>query len=681
MSISNSDEQEKLLAKVDRFFKEAKQARDRRKEEFEEAERFYDGKQWKVATERPVDNFCFQIIETEVPILTDSTPGTEIIAHQEDREDDAKILNSAIDYTYDQEDLTLKNSLVLKSALKTGTAFYAPRWDPDREEGEGGTEIRILNWRNFFIDPLANELDDAAYAGVRVQIRVDELARMFPDKEDEIREHVMSADDLFRGMDREALREEKHDFRSDTTSDPKQDIKETTVFEEMYLKDYSMEEIPLEEVEAEIDKEFNEIEQGINPDVGKSEPHGLHIEAHLSQERGILEAIKPELASALGIPISEITEEHEPFIAELFPDVAVSLQVLRDHMRMHEILDEENPGGKRPKFRNNIRYIIKTGKLILFDGEPDIPHGIFPYVPVYCYKDDNSFWGTGELKNIIKPQKSYNEMSFAEYESLMLTANTGWVKDDNSGVEDDDLTNEQGIIITKKQGSIVQRLESGTTSPQLGARRTADREVIEAISGINEATQGRKPGGITAARAIEALSAQAIGRMRLKSRYFELSSMKRLGILIAGIIVNKWSTERQIRIWDSNGKLKRMNFNPENVQDLKYEVRVAPGSTAGFDKQSLFEFYGNLAAQQIITPRQMIELVPDIPGKSKILELLEAQDEQTAIIEQLSAQNEQMTAQLQQVAQSVQGQLEAEGEVPPVEGAPPQGAAPVEGLQ
>jgi hypothetical protein len=269
---------------------------------------------------------------------------------------------------------------------------------------------------------------------------------------------------------------------------------------------------------------------------------------------------------------------------------------------------------------------------------------MYPVVPFYAYKDETSFWGTGEVKNILPIQKSLNEMDWAEYAGLRLVANPGWIADESSGVDESTLTNEQGLVVIKKQGTEVRRLEAGQISPQLGARRDSDIQSMQDISGINEATMGEAPTGDPSGVAIKKLQQQAIGRIRLKSRSYEEYSIPRRDKLILSRVVKYYSTERKLRIEDDFGQISFISFDPEEVKDLKYDLHLNPGTTAGLDKEAVYQLMTGLAQNQVIDPKTYIQAI-DIPQKGKILQSIEENDEKNAMLEQLQSENLQMKAQ------------------------------------
>lgn len=644
-----------IIERIDKLYKEAKKYREQFEPSWKEEDRFYSGKHWRFAEKRPLKNWCFSIVEGELPILTDSRPATDVIPYQPDQMEDANVLSSSMSYVYDDQNLMIKVNEVMRNALKAGPCgYHYVGFDPAGENGEGRVIIKTLPWDQVFIDPSANLIEDAGYAIIDIPTKKEEIIRLYPKKRKQI-EELKSGKNL---MGKESTQEYIDPTRWDGVGGDLDGVSErsryagedTLVLRETWLKDYSMEKIPMEDTIEEVVKESQEVMQGINPDIGLYENHIEHIKSH---EHHIVNIA----AAALGLSPELINDELIEQAMSSGEEVMIMISLLRDHIEAHKLYAQENPNAERPKYPMNMRQVVSVDDLVLFDDSPDVDDGMIPLVLYYCYKTGDSVYGFSEIRNMISSQKSYNEMDFSEYKGLKLSANPGWIKDENSGVSSDTLTNEDGLVVTKVQGTEVRRLEPGQISPQLTIRKQSDQMAMEQISGINEATQGRRPTGVTAAQAIKFLQEQSVGRIRLKTRMLEEYSMPRLGKLVSSRIVTYWNTERMLRVYDHNGQLKFVQFDPDRIQQLRYEIKVVPGSTAGLDKESIFTVMSGLAEKGVISPKTFIELV-DIPYKSKVLEDIEANDQMKMQLQQLAQENEE----LKQLVQDADKVL-AEGEI------------------
>lgn len=622
---------------INKHFEEASNYRKSFEPEWEECEDFYANKHWKDSN-KTFKNLIFPLIEQEMSILTDSMPGTDVLASRPEKDEAAKVLENAIHYVYEQQNLQLKQVMTIRSMLKTGNGFQYVDFDPNGENGEGTVLIKNIPWRHVFLDPAASDIDEAAFVGIKFPVRTAELKRRFPNFKDKITPN--NSEQESSGQDNKGREDRDSLGRTYSGDMDRYKINDMAILEEAWLRDYTMTDIPEEDTIAEIEKETNEFFQGINPDIGRYEHHENHMAAHGAQKASIV-------AEALGLLPQDVTEQDIENLKANDPEIGMVLMLIDDHNRIHAQYQEINPDNQKPKFNSSLRLVMKTGGTILYDGSAPVDDGMVPLVPYYAYKEEDSIWAFGEIKNILSSQKSYNEMDNAEYESLHLTSNGGYIIGSDCGVKPSEISNKRGKVYVTNPGSRFERNEPGQTSPQLSMRKQNDQMAMNDITGVNAASQGQQPGGVTAAKAIAALQQTTNGRVRLKATQIALYSMPRLGKLTASRIVKYWPAEKMMRITDSTtGEIKEVIFNPEEIKDLDYSIRVVPGTLAGTDKEAIFGVLEAFVEKGMITPKTFITIAPGIPYKKKILEEMEANDQQAAMLQQLAAENEQMKAQL-----------------------------------
>ena len=545
------------------------------------------------------------------------------------------MLESAIHFVYERNRTFLKDVMAIKSSLKTGNGWQYVDFDPDADNGKGMPIVKNIPWQYVYIDPAASELDEACFVGIKFPIRVDEARRKFPKFADKIA--PTGADGSAKEESHQGEREDRASYTIGRQGhDDKAKLDDMVTLEEAWIRSYEMVKVSEEETALEIEKETEEFFKGENPDISRHEDHATHLQAHEMQKRTIA-------AEALGLDPSLVTDMDIEGLRE-DPELGLVLNMIDDHNKIHTEYQKLNPKGERPKYNSNLRLIMKIGKLVVYDGDAPVDDGKVPLAVWYCYKDEESIYAMGEAEQILPAQKSYNEMDNAEYESLHLTANPGWKISNGCGVKPNSITNRKGQVFVVNEGHTFERLAPGQTSPQLEQRKMNDLQAMQIITGQNEASQGRQPGGVTAARAIEQLQAQTNGRYRLKISSNAMYSKQRVGELVAARIVKYWTTERYLRVHNQQtGEVVRVVFNPDEVKDLEYEIRVTPGALAGVDKQAIYEVMSTFVDKGMISPKTFFQVV-DVPHKRKILEELEASDQQNQMIQQLSMENEQLKA-------------------------------------
>jgi hypothetical protein len=110
--------------------------------------------------------------------------------------------------------------------------------------------------------------------------------------------------------------------------------------------------------------------------------------------------------------------------------------------------------------------------------------------------------------------------------------------------------------------------------------------------------------------------------------------MRRLGILTSQLILNHWSTEKQLRLRSDNTNIQTFVFDPLEMSDLEFTVDIAQGSMAGIDKDALNAFYMNLLSSQQITFEDFL-MVADFPKKEILLGKLNERNQQAQQMQEL----------------------------------------------
>jgi hypothetical protein len=175
-----------------------------------------------------------------------------------------------------------------------------------------------------------------------------------------------------------------------------------------------------------------------------------------------------------------------------------------------------------------------------------------------------------------------------------------------------------------------------------------DKKDFDAISGIFDVTQGRRPVGIEAASAITELQEAAQTRLRLKVRNMEVA-LERMGELIVGLVQEFYTEERTIRLVGTNlakpqfvtinqnvlgddGSVKRIN----DVSVGKYDVEIGVGSTMPINKTrryaEMMEMYKNgivdgqaVLENSTLSPEEQNRAMMRMQQKQEMLQQAQAQ--------------------------------------------------------
>lgn len=641
----NTKEPIELVREVKKELGEYRQQYEKEWREFDDA---YYGKQHKTGeSKKSVKNHVFKIIEGEVPILTDSMPGTQVDAELSDKQVDAEILQKSIKYVYQDQNLPLILPTVSRAGLTSAPGYIYTFFNPDADGGEGKIEYRQLDWENVFLDGNAQTVEQSERARIEIPMRRDAVARAWPEKREAIL--GLNAKNETSSTDSENFETRDISGADDARGRPaKFKGKDIVKYAETWVKSYDLEPIPQEETAEEIAKERAEFSSKDVPSVSKWQNHDAHDADHVAQRGEILAQINlPPDA-----PIEQVSQtidqllQANPEAAQL-GDILLIVKMIDNHREEHAEMKKLNPTSERPKYKDGWRIIKSVENVILYDGgNPDELKGIghIPIVPFYGYKD-NTIYGFGEVKNILNAQRSLNEMDQYEMDNLKANGNTGWVADHEADVDENSLTNEPGIVVKKKKGTEVRRLEAGQVSPQFERRKLMDAEFMEDASGINRESQGNMASSASGV-AITKLQTQAIGRIRLKDRYLQYYSMRRLAIITAQLILVHWNSEKAFRLRTDDSQLEDVVFDPIAMSDLNYTISISPGSMAGLDKDALNALYLQLyqASGGTMTFEDLVMLM-DFPKRELLLSKLRERAAEAQSLEQLQGEMQSLQQQ------------------------------------
>lgn len=609
----------------------------------------YYGKQHKTGEEKKtVKNHIFKIIESEVPILSDSTPATTVTANIAEQQEDAEILNKAIRYIYHDQNFPMVFTTLVRKALTSAPGYLYVRYNPDADNGEGKIEFTQLAWEDVWLDGNAQTIEQSEKARIRIRMNRGAVMRTWPEKRQELMGKSARSDDSTTDKDGNLEARDNSGAEGGFSGKPgKYKSKDLVDYVETWVKSYDLEPIPQEDTQEEIQKERGELSSAQAPDVSKWENHDAHIQDH--------SALRGEVLSRLQLPpdapIELVAQTIEQLLqsnpeAQDLAQVLLVVKMIDNHNEEHTELKKLNPQGQRPKYKDGWRVIKSVEDIILYDGaNPEERDGIghIPVVPFYCYKDD-TIYGFSEVKNILDAQRSLNDMDFRQLENIRVVGNSGWIADKEAEVKEGTLTNAPGIVILRKRGTDVSRLPPGVVSPEFENRKQYDETFMEDCSGMTEATQGNTIAGASSGVAIQKLQTQAIGRIRLKDRNLQTYSIRRLGTITGCYVLNNWTAEKKFRLRSDNSDIEEVVFNPLKMQDFGFTFEVSAGSMAGIDKDALNAFFMQLLAGQHITFEEFL-LVSDFPKKDILLSKLKERNTQAQEVEQVQAQLQELQTQ------------------------------------
>lgn len=534
-------EERGLVNKITGMFRSSKKEKDKNSKDWQGLMKFYYGDQWDKP--RPswksdtVVNFCYAVVESILPIMTDDKPRIVVLSRETSDTDISDIIGILLDRIWDINDMDIKLPEILKLCLKYGTSFGKTIWNDNNQE----IEIIPVDPRQIYPDPTATSLDDAEWVIYAVYRNLEHIKRNYPER---------------GGL-----------VKGGSWLGPTSDFK----------------------------KEVVALRQEVLSPVTTTD---LKSQYFLEQPSGIQ-------ASDLGNQALLLECWFKP--------------------------NSEYPDG---------RVVTIANGTVLADRPNPYNHKEFPFVRFICTVKPGQFWGMGIIEQLKKVNVAFNKTLCQISDILNYTANPILVIESNSGVDKTKVTNRPGNIITVREGSKVYWLSAPQIESGVFDLLTIYQRMIEIVSGSSDVTQGRKPTGITAGRAIQALQDAAQTRVRLLIRNME-SSLANMGMQEVALLQQYYTDEKSIRITqpDRQGEVVKINeLTPDGkINDVsagKYDIEIVTGSTmpknklARFEEGTMLFDRGAFGNPESANARAELLDAADWPNKKEVVVNLKKEEEQ-----------------------------------------------------
>lgn len=614
-----------------------------RKKNWKDEEELYFGKCWKNTNQyRPYENHVFPLIETAVPILTDNLPAPSVSVVDPSRIQHAKNLEKAIMWVNEDQNLPLKFPEVVRLSLTTGNGYIHPYYDFEADGGEGKEIYEVLKYNRVKLSGRTDNIEDCDKARIELSRSRDWLKLRYPEKSEELEK--TSAPEP-KDLDDERGKETEDSGSGYSKRDVPCDYEDDDTLKLVctYKKDFTLEDIPEEDILKELEEEVDEIVQGVAPNLNKWQNHKRHIEAHADAINMLLENLGiPANTDFEGVyaAIEQLVQQN-PEASEQFEAELAKIKVMFDHIEEHTMYVKLNPKGKRLKYKGGYRCIETVNDIVCYDGPNKSWHKQIPIVPFYCYRN-GTIYADGMIRNIADSQRMQAVMGYKEYKGLQKVSNPEKEVNLESGLTKDDITNEDGAVYETKVGTswTVRNLQVGQVSEQ-GRRFQEDRKTtMDGISGMTDPTRGELPDGRLSEVTVTKTQNQALGRIRLKDRQNHYYSLRRLSKLVASDIIQHWTTEKVLEIEGEGDNMMQIIFNPLEIQDLEFDIKATAGNMSGIDKDAFNAFASQLLNAQKITFSQFAEII-DMPKAAKLKEFAQQNDQ---ITQQAQASAQEMEA-------------------------------------
>jgi hypothetical protein len=281
------------------------------------------------------------------------------------------------------------------------------------------------------------------------------------------------------------------------------------------------------------------------------------------------------------------------------------------------------------KYPKGVKVTVAGDQLLDLDekaGQP--PYVIFKFLPIL-----SRVQGEGLIKDMIPIQKEINIMRtmFATHAKRM--GNSIWLVPLGSGVDEEELSNEEGAIIhyNATTGQEPHRAEAPNI-PNFYDRYTEFlMDDIDDMSAAREISQGRLPQGLDTASGLAMMIEQENEKLTVAAHNYE-RGMKKLLTRVLELVKKHYTEERQGRILGEDNEIELISFTGADLTGGE-DINIVEGSSLPESKAAQEQRIMNLwQAGAIVTKDGQ-------PDPNTLLQLLGMGDSSELFEQELLDQN------------------------------------------
>ena len=284
---------------------------------------------------------------------------------------------------------------------------------------------------------------------------------------------------------------------------------------------------------------------------------------------------------------------------------------------------------KRDVSAHRWRKTVVANEVLLEDELTDAK--MVPFVHFIDYPLPWTFWGTGEIQHVENLQYEINKRRGMILDILRFCAMPMLVIDPASGLDTDNLEAMPSLVLPVEGGPSA----AGWLVPQMDLGglfgvNDRDKQDFNDILGNVDIIQGKRPVGIEAAAALEALSEAANTRIRLKVRLME-ASLRRAGRILVELIQRHYTSQRIFRIvgreFTESGQAAapqspdffainkpvgvsdtgEPEFENAIPPDAEFDIRIGAGSTLPVSRTARFQQGITLYDRKAIDRKELLK--------------------------------------------------------------------------
>jgi hypothetical protein len=330
---------------------------------------------------------------------------------------------------------------------------------------------------------------------------------------------------------------------------------------------------------------------------------------------------------------------------------------------------------------DRIRVAFFIGPKCVGDYASPYKHKHFPYILMFCFRENRTNVPYGIIRSMISPQNEIN----ARKTKMLWLLNSKLVKATKKAVDDhavaaNEAARPDGYVITNNlPGESFEIHENQPMASQQFQVMTEAKETLQTAAGIHNATLGRQSGA-TSGLAINSLVEQDAVSLAEPNDNFNMAC-RRADTILLELIIEELSEQPNttVKIEDEYGKEKEVVINKPGVDPVtgakfienditKIDVSIVLADaplTATFRNQVLLQMTDAIKG---LPPEMQAQLAPDMimagdaPNKANMAKKLMKMLGQTDDGEQVDPEKEKMKQMIEQGAQTIkdlQDQLRA----------------------
>lgn len=297
-------------------------------------------------------------------------------------------------------------------------------------------------------------------------------------------------------------------------------------------------------------------------------------------------------------------------------------------------------------------------------------HRHFPYVPMFCFRENRTGVPYGLIRCMISPQNEIN----ARKTKMMWLLNSKWVEATEDAVDDhavaaDEVARPDGyVIVRNKAGERFVVHENQPMAAQQFQVMQEAKEALQTVAGVHNATLGRESGA-TSGLAINSLVEQDSITLAEPNDNFNMACRHADEIFLSLIIDDlSDSPNEQVEVEDDFGKKRIITLNQDGVDEVtglptrinditKVNVAVVLGDTPQtptFRNQQLNQLG---EAMKSMPPQAQMALLPRWIMATDLPQRKEMADEIRKMLGQTEDSQDPEKAALQQKVQELEQKL------------------------